>query len=108
MSYPEKGAKYAGQDRASKLCRAEGGGVSFTNDEGISGTMRDSDLRAANLQSLQSRNAPPTDPTVSLGDVKTWGSADNARAAARARENAAKNPIPESEKMRIQQQMSKD
>ena len=28
MPYPEKGAKYAGEDRVSKLCRAEGGAVS--------------------------------------------------------------------------------
>lgn len=27
MSYPEKGAKYAGQDRAAQLCRADGGKV---------------------------------------------------------------------------------
>lgn len=25
MAYPEKGAKYAGQDRATSLCRASGG-----------------------------------------------------------------------------------
>lgn len=33
MAYPEKGAKYAGEARASKLCRAEGGGVSDAERE---------------------------------------------------------------------------
>lgn len=27
MAYPERGAKYAGEDRAAKLCRADGGRV---------------------------------------------------------------------------------
>jgi hypothetical protein len=32
MAYPEKGAKYAGEDRAAKLCRADGGAVEKSVD----------------------------------------------------------------------------
>lgn len=35
MSYPEKGAKYAGEDRAQKLCRAEGGPVTPSSDKDV-------------------------------------------------------------------------
>lgn len=31
MAYPEKGAQYAGADRVSKICRADGGAVDDEN-----------------------------------------------------------------------------
>lgn len=32
MPYPEKGAKYAGQDRVAAVCKADGGAVEKTTD----------------------------------------------------------------------------
>lgn len=40
MAYPEKGAKYAGQDRAAVMCRADGGPTNSERELGKSKLQR--------------------------------------------------------------------
>lgn len=70
MSYPERGASY--RNKPAWLDRAVAG--EKRADGGSMG--------------MASPNMVPTDPTITPEEVKTWGTPDNARAAARARENA--------------------
>lgn len=86
MSYPEHGAGYRSNGksvlRMANAQRADGGDVE---------------------RQMAAPGMKPTDPAVTADDVKTWGSADNARAAARAREHASEryrlNPFAEREDM---------
>lgn len=48
-----------------------------------------------------------TDEPITERDVKTWGSARNARAAADARKNARERPVSDTEAKQYQQQMGR-
>lgn len=51
----------------------------------------------------------PTDPTITAADVKTWGTPDNARAAARAREAAEKRgPVSREDHHRAMNEMGRN
>lgn len=54
MSYPEPKAKYAGQDRAAKLCRADGGAVTGPSYSEMRQAFKtDQDAKKAGIPTMQ-------------------------------------------------------
>lgn len=84
MSYKKEAAASRANSRARY---ADGGAVSFAQ--------------------RMAPDAPATDEAISDRDIKTWGSARNARAAADARKAARERPASDEEMNRVQSQMSR-
>ena len=57
---------------------------------------------------VASKDMQPTDPTISEDDVKTWGTPDNARNAARARDYAKRNPTSKEQEQDMMNQMGRN